>query len=169
MKWSHYCLIFIMRIPIPGKTVLYWNQALISTTATHVLIRDFCLDSSPRGSDWFVFGLNFDLWILGSVGTLVNISCPLWSCFMVFNSLCAESVQRKVYPILLTIVKPIRVKSPNCGCLVTWFCYQLIAKPGNKTATVSWLDPYKAITESCGRGLSRQVVFLILQVSLVPL
>ena len=30
----------------------------------------------------------------------------------------------------------------NCGCLVTWFCYQLIAKPGNKTATVPWPDPY---------------------------
>ena len=30
----------------------------------------------------------------------------------------------------------------NCGCLVTWFCYQLIAKPGNKTATVLWPDPY---------------------------
>ena len=29
----------------------------------------------------------------------------------------------------------------SCGCLVTWFCYQLIAKPGNKTATVSWPDP----------------------------
>ena len=29
-----------------------------------------------------------------------------------------------------------------CGCLVTWFCYQLIAKPGNKTATVTWPDPY---------------------------
>ena len=34
------------------------------------------------------------------------------------------------------------VKSQNCGCLVTWFCYQLLAKPGNKTATVSWADPY---------------------------
>ena len=29
------------------------------------------------------------------------------------------------------------VRSRNCGCLVTWFCYQLIAKPGNKTAAVS--------------------------------
>ena len=35
------------------------------------------------------------------------------------------------------------VRSRNCGCLVTWFCYQLIAKPGNKTDTVSWPDPYK--------------------------
>ena len=34
------------------------------------------------------------------------------------------------------------VRSRNCGCLVTWFCYQLIAKPGNKTATVPCPDPY---------------------------
>ena len=34
------------------------------------------------------------------------------------------------------------VRSRNCSCLVTWFCYQLIAKPGNKTAAVSWPDPY---------------------------
>ena len=34
------------------------------------------------------------------------------------------------------------VRSRNCGCLVTWFCYQLIAKPGNKTATTSWPDWY---------------------------
>ena len=34
------------------------------------------------------------------------------------------------------------VRSRNCGCLVTWFCYQMIAKPGNKTATVSWPDSY---------------------------
>ena len=34
------------------------------------------------------------------------------------------------------------VRSRNCGYLVTWFCYQLIGKPGNKTAPVSWPDPY---------------------------
>ena len=34
------------------------------------------------------------------------------------------------------------VRSRNCGCLVTWFCYQLIAKPGNKTAAVPWPHPY---------------------------
>ena len=34
------------------------------------------------------------------------------------------------------------VRSRNCGCLVTWFCYLLIAKPGNKTDTVPWPDPY---------------------------
>ena len=34
------------------------------------------------------------------------------------------------------------VSSWRFGCLVTWFCYHFIAKPGNKTATPSWLDPY---------------------------
>ena len=29
----------------------------------------------------------------------------------------------------------------QCGCFVTWFCYQLIAKPGNKTAAPLWPDP----------------------------
>ena len=37
------------------------------------------------------------------------------------------------------------VRSRNCGCFGTWFCYQLIAKPGNKTATVSRPDPYLMI------------------------
>ena len=26
--------------------------------------------------------------------------------------------------------------SRNCGCLVAWICYQLMAKPGNRTAAV---------------------------------
>ena len=33
------------------------------------------------------------------------------------------------------------VSSWRCGCLVTWFRYQLIAKPGNKTGTPPWLEP----------------------------
>ena len=33
------------------------------------------------------------------------------------------------------------IRSRRCGCLVTWFCYQMIAKPGNKTAAPSWPDP----------------------------
>ena len=35
------------------------------------------------------------------------------------------------------------VRSRNCVSLVTWFCYELIAKPGNKTASVLWPDPYE--------------------------
>ena len=39
------------------------------------------------------------------------------------------------------LLKVIWVRSWRCYCLVTWFCYQMIAKPGNKTATPSWPDP----------------------------
>ena len=46
----------------------------------------------------------------------------------------------------LVMIQCIWVRSRNCCCLVTWFCYQLIAKPGNKTATVPWPDPYSAGT-----------------------
>ena len=34
------------------------------------------------------------------------------------------------------------VRSRSCDCLVTWFSYQIIAKPGNKTAAPSWPDTY---------------------------
>ena len=34
------------------------------------------------------------------------------------------------------------VKSQRWGCLVTWFCYHLIAKPGNEAAATLWPDPY---------------------------
>ena len=37
------------------------------------------------------------------------------------------------------------VRSRNCGCLVAWFCYRLIAKPGNKTAAVSWPGSYVCV------------------------
>ena len=45
------------------------------------------------------------------------------------------------------------VRSRRCGCFVTWFCYQLIAKPGNKTAAPSWPDPN--ILDACNLFNSR--------------
>ena len=33
----------------------------------------------------------------------------------------------------------VTVRSQMCTCLVTWFCYQMIAKPGNKTGAPTWL------------------------------
>ena len=52
----------------------------------------------------------------------------------------------------------IKVRSWNCSCLITWFCYQLIAKPGNKTAALPWTDPCLVATihpikiQSCHDG-----------------
>ena len=54
---------------------------------------------------------------------------------------CGEILSTCVTSIWSNDTKCKWVRLRNCGCLVTWFCYQLIAKPGNKTATVSWPDP----------------------------
>ena len=48
----------------------------------------------------------------------------------------------------LLLCTNIWIRLRNCGCLVTWFCYQLLAKPGNKTATVPWPDPYAIKTKN---------------------
>ena len=37
------------------------------------------------------------------------------------------------------------VRTRRGDCLVTWFCYQMIAKPGNKTVAPSWPDPHKVL------------------------
>ena len=49
----------------------------------------------------------------------------------------SEDVRPNHYPNFRQLYKS--VKSRKCVCLVTWFCYHLIAKPGNKTAVPSWL------------------------------
>ena len=42
----------------------------------------------------------------------------------------------------LCLVIKYTIRPWRCSCLVTWFCYHLIAKPGNKTASPSWPDSY---------------------------
>ena len=55
-------------------------------------------------------------------------------------------VQSMACSVIASFPEPIMdyiwVRSQRCGCLVTWFCYQMIAKPGNKTDAPSWPDPY---------------------------
>ena len=40
------------------------------------------------------------------------------------------------------------VRSPYSGCLVTWFCYQLIEKEGNRTAIDPWPHPYNMFSNT---------------------
>ena len=44
-----------------------------------------------------------------------------------------------------TIFNIIWVRSWMFGCLATWFCYELIAKPSNKTAAHSWPNQYNFV------------------------
>ena len=53
------------------------------------------------------------------------------------------------YRIIMRLILNIFLKTIHMGKVTklwlscgTWFCYQLIAKPGKKTAAVSWPDPY---------------------------
>ena len=57
-----------------------------------------------------------------------NINWEFW--------LCPTVVLRLLGSIHIGQVTEVRLP------FVTWFCYQLIAKPGNKIATPPWPDPY---------------------------
>ena len=66
---------------------------------------------------------------------------------ILYQSLCVKpnksvNHQLRGHTWNMALIEFIWVRSRNCVCLVTWFCYQLIAKPGNKAAAVSWPDPY---------------------------
>ena len=50
-----------------------------------------------------------------------------------------------------------RARSQRCACLVTWFCYQMIAKPGNKTGPPLWPDPYHIEVAQNGWNLGDDV------------
>ena len=52
-----------------------------------------------------------------------------WWYIVWINDICVTNTSDKKCNIIW-------VRTRNCGCLVTWFCYRQIAKPGNKTATV---------------------------------
>ena len=77
--------------------------------------------------------LRFLIWLLISVISL-SLSVPHYH----FVDLCSYSLSLSLYIYIYMIW----ARTRNCGCLVAWICYQLIAKPGNKTAAVSWPDPY---------------------------
>ena len=53
--------------------------------------------------------------------------------------------------------KCIWVRSWMCGCLATWFCYHLIAKPGNKTAAPSWPGPLYATSVAFGAQVRESI------------
>ena len=46
----------------------------------------------------------------------------------------------------------------SCGCLVTWFWYQMIAKPGNKTATPPWPPHMQKEPSSYGILWKQQII-----------
>ena len=59
--------------------------------------------------------------------------------------------------------KCIWVRSRNWGCLVAWFCCQLIAKASYKTASVPWPDPFYVLKKiSVWQGLNHHTMSMVL-------
>ena len=81
-----------------------------------------------------------------------------------------EQMVLKTHPLLWVIlddiIQCIWVRSRDCGWLVTWFCYQLIAKPGNKTATVLWPDPSIDTMAICIARSSVRMISILIRVCL---
>ena len=98
---------------------------------------------------WRVCVTCLRVWYIPAV-CIWYVSCVVCSggmyiimCMYTFTYLVHSGDVYAIYLFVLYIqVMFLSVRSRNCGCLVTRFCYQLIAKPGNKTAAVSWPDPY---------------------------
>ena len=53
--------------------------------------------------------------------------------------------QKEFYGVHIITILQEAFKIRRWACLVTWFCYQMIAKTGNKTGPPSWPDPYQFI------------------------
>ena len=108
----------------PARPSLYFHQSTInSTNNTNILIlhtNTFKTSLPPDSKDW---SISIRHWTAVKVGLRSNQSLFLFCCHPDGHQLYGSGHE-------------------NCGCLVTWFCYQLIAKPTNKTATVLWPDPY---------------------------
>ena len=82
-----------------------------------------------------------------------NLESSLWYMFCLHHkiilyekTLCCTMLKQ----VSCMLTSSIWVRSRNCDCLVTWFCYQLITKPGNKTAAVPWPDPYQVRSSRLG-------------------
>ena len=58
------------------------------------------------------------------------------------NVIMTLNMLRRRFDVIMTLLLRC-VPLGRSSCLVTWFCYQLTANPGNKTATFSWPDPHK--------------------------
>ena len=88
-------------------------------------------------------------------------SCPLWchcngfTHAMLFHAawrFALMLVAQEYFIMSHLLLDNIWARSQSCTSLITWCCYQMIAKPGNKTGTLSWPDPYATNTNCENKG-----------------
>ena len=84
---------------------------------------------------WDRFGRNMSNFVVNTVAVCLLMT---WHC----DCEVLRYQQTHWWPTLDPTGMCIWVRSQRCSWLVTWFCYQLIAKPGNKIVAPSRPDPY---------------------------
>ena len=121
-------------------------KCMLSSLESYVVVKVFKFtdrfnikfDPTLSKAWWISYSLFVALFLCCTLVGLAtqNKTCPLWvlACLLWLGHGIHENIQNYIW-----------VRPRKCGCLVTWFCYQLIAKPGNKTAAVPWPRPYAGI------------------------
>ena len=75
------------------------------------------------------------IWVRGKQPYIIISNCRVGKCWSFPHNLCQHMQCWNNMCISL------RDGSWRCSCFVTWFCYLLIAKSGNKTAAPPWPEP----------------------------
>ena len=158
--YCHYwCLSFHLSVSkkiLLDNFLLIWGGITKYAPNMHLWIVSANIENGVTDLQSFTFKVlltqNSEKWHLASLlctylGQPRVVHVPSCSCKTTDRHVFFFKLKVMSFCIYCTWVAPVKklwimwVRSWNCGCLVTWFCYQLIAKPGNKTAAVSWPDP----------------------------
>ena len=146
IKWYHnVCLVWCHNTSITDLLQTAMEKRGVSGSS-----HPYTLDQIRVCKEWMIYGLPWITIFLQLMTWFINNyhSClhhPLKSLtirFICDQKSCSISVfWHQLIWQCLVIAQQV-YGSRRCSCLVIWFCYQLIAKPGNKTAELSWPDPY---------------------------
>ena len=127
--WRYNQVLVCIIVDLVPKTRLSGSTILIHVWK--ICIRFMSVMTSQITNNLAVYSTTFSG--LQQSKSKFHITDPLW-----WESTGNQWLPHKMFPCHDNIVC---IRSRRCGCLVTWFCYQLIAKPGNKTASPSRPDP----------------------------
>ena len=114
-KWRPFC---------PGGDELRTLFSYFSMNNGHFCDSDAPLSINPT-----------HIWVRGKQPYIIISNCWVGKCWSFPHILCQHMQCWNNMCIC------IRDGSWRCSCFVTWFCYLLIAKSGNNTATPPWPEP----------------------------
>ena len=136
--------------------VMAWHRILLAIWRVNSILsinmlfvsRDFCPQESwiPSTDDWS------------------QNPNQTWWCKVRKNCRCCATLTWK----MKCLFKVMWVELWWCGFLVTWFCYAVIVKPGNKTATPPWSDQYHIYIASVQWWQKVQIYFMFFKMCFFP-